>query len=125
MSTPTHTRVCPPIASGGTALVNPQNGITNLYVMQPSTLGGNTPLPVGTLFTPSALSMFAQYTVLRLMGLDDTNGNLTSNWSDRTLVSDNLWSAYTFNSGTWRRYGRLRRSPPGRRAVGGPGGAGQ
>src|SRR5271157_3210227 len=72
------------------------NGITNLYVMQPSTLGGSTPLPVGTLFTPSAIGMLDQYTVLRLMDLNDTNGNLTSNWSDRTLVSDNFWSAYTF-----------------------------
>jgi len=72
------------------------NGITNLYVMQPSTLGGSTPLPVGTLFTPSAISMFDQYTVLRFMDLNDTNGNLTSNWYDRTLVSDNFWSAYTF-----------------------------
>ena len=52
--------------SGGTALVNPENGITNLYVMQPSTLGGNSPLPVGTLFAPAALSMLAQYSVLRI-----------------------------------------------------------
>src|SRR5271157_440592 len=81
--------------NGGTALVH--TGIRNLYVMQPSTLGGSTPLPVGTLFTPSAISMFAQYTALRLMDLNDTNGNLTSNWSDRTLVSDNFWSAYTFD----------------------------
>ena len=85
---------------GGTALVNPENGITNLYVMQPSTLGGNTPIPVGTLFTPAALALASQYTTLRLMDLNSTNGNLTSNWSDRTLVSDNFWSAYTFNSGT-------------------------
>jgi len=75
-------------------------GITNLYVMQPSTLGGNTPLPVGTLFTNSALNMISQYTVLRLMDLNSTNNNLTSNWSDRTLVSDNFWSAYACNSGT-------------------------
>ncbi len=88
----------PTNVSGGTALVNPQNGITNLYVMQPTTLGGNTPSPIGTLFTPSALSMAAQYTVLRLVGLEGTNGNLTSDWADRTLPSDNLWSAYTFNS---------------------------
>ena len=86
--------------SGGTALVNPQNGITNLYVMQPTTLGGNTPSPAGTLFNPAALTLASQYTVLRFMDLNDTNGNLTSNWSDRTLVSDNFWTAYTFNSGS-------------------------
>jgi hypothetical protein len=86
--------------SGGTARAVPQNGITNLYVMQPSTLGGNSPLPVGTLFTPSALSMTAQYSVLRFMDLNNTNGNLTSNWSDRTLVGENFWSGVTFNSGT-------------------------
>jgi hypothetical protein len=86
--------------SGGTALVNPQNGITNLYVMQPSTEGGSTPLPVGTLFTPSALNMLAQYTTLRFMDLNATNGNLTSDWSDRTLVSDNFWSSFRFNSGS-------------------------
>ncbi len=86
--------------SGGTALVNPENGITNLYVMQPTTLGGNTPAPVGTLFNPAALSLVSEYTVLRFMDLNSTNGNLTSNWSDRTLVSDNFWSAYTFNSGS-------------------------
>ncbi len=86
---------------GGTALVNPENGITNLYVMQPSALGGNTPLPVGTLFVPAALNMYAQYTVLRINSLSYTTAdNLTSNWSDRTLVSDNFWSTYTFNSGT-------------------------
>jgi hypothetical protein len=34
------------------------------------------------------------------VNLNDTIGNLTSNWSDRTLVSDNFWSGYTFNSGT-------------------------
>ena len=49
---PTRTRVCPPILSGGTALVNPENGITNLYVMQPSTLGGNTPSPWGRCSPP-------------------------------------------------------------------------
>ena len=87
--------------SGGTAVVNPQNGITNLYVMQPSTLGGNTPLPAGTLFVPAALSMYAQYPVLRIGGLSSaTGGNLTSNWADRTLVSDTFWEAYKFNSGT-------------------------
>ena len=87
--------------SGGTALVNPENGITNLYVMQPSTLGGNSPLPVGTLFVPAGLSMYAQYTVLRIGSLGDSTGdNITSNWSDRTLVSDNFWSAYAFNGST-------------------------
>jgi hypothetical protein len=91
----------PKITGGSsTALVNPQNGITNIYVMQPSTLGGSTPIPAGTLFTPSAISMLSQYTALRFMGLSDTNGNLDSNWSDRTTPSDNFWSAYTFNSGT-------------------------
>ena len=98
--TATNYAVLPANGTGGTALVNPQNGITNLYVMQPTTLGGNTPIAVGTLFTPAALSMVSQYTVLRLMDLNDTNGNLTSNWSDRSLVGDNFWSAYTFNSGT-------------------------
>ncbi len=40
--------------------------------------------------------------VLRLIdvGWTTADGNLTSNWSDRTLVSDNFWSAYAFNSGT-------------------------
>ena len=38
--------------------------------MQPSTPGGNTPLPVGTLFTPAALAMASQFTTLRLMGLE-------------------------------------------------------
>ena len=84
--------------SGGTALVDPQNGITNLYVMQPTTLGGNTSIPVGTLFNPSALSMLAQYSVLRFMGLNATDGTLTSNWSDRTLVAGNFWSGTSFNS---------------------------
>ena len=60
--------------------------------MQPSTPGGSSPSPVGTLFTPAALSMLAQYSVLRDMGIGDTNDNLTSNWSDRTTVSDNFWS---------------------------------
>ena len=92
--------ILPANATGGTALVDRENGITNLYVMQPSTLGGNTPLAVGTLFTPAALSMVSQYTVLRFMDLNDTNGNLTSTWSDRTLVSDNFWSAYAFDSHT-------------------------
>src|SRR5262249_29365339 len=63
------------------------DGITDLYVMQPSTLGGNTPLPVGTLFTPAALDMVAQYTTLRCVNVTDTNWNLTSDWSDRTHVS--------------------------------------
>jgi hypothetical protein len=75
--------------SGGSAFVNPENGITNLYVMQPSTVGGNTPFPVGTLFNSAALNMFSQYTTLRMILLNNTIGNLTSNWSDRTLVSDN------------------------------------
>ena len=64
--------------SGGTPVAYPATGITNLYVMQPSTQGGNTPLPAGTLFTPAALSMAAQYTTLRFMDLIDTNGSLTS-----------------------------------------------
>jgi hypothetical protein len=87
---------------GGSVRVIPGigNGITNLYVMQPSSLGGDTPLPVGTLFTPAALAMTAQYSTLRLMDLQNTNNNLTSDWSDRTLVSDNFWSSIQFNSGT-------------------------
>ena len=37
----TNYAILPANGTGGTALVNPQNGITNLYVMQPTTLGGN------------------------------------------------------------------------------------
>ena len=76
---PTWTTGLPTNQTGGTALVNPENGITNLYVMQPTTLGGNTPSPVGTLFTPAALSLASSSSVLRLMDLNDANGNLTSN----------------------------------------------
>ena len=82
----------PAITGEGTALINPQDGITNLYVMQPSTPGGSSPLPVGTLFTPATTSMLAQYSVLRFMALDDVNSDIT-NWSDWTTVSDNFWSA--------------------------------
>jgi hypothetical protein len=87
-------------ASGGTALAYLGNGITNLYVMQPTTTGGNTPIPVGTLFTPAALGMLGQYSTLRLMDLNATNGNSTSDWSDRTLPSSTFWSGRNFNSGT-------------------------
>ena len=105
-NTTTATMVVPPTGYSGLYLTftntsrgpnTPERGISNLYVMQPTTLGGNTPIPVGTLFTPSALNMFSQYTALRCTLLNDTIGNLTSNWSDRTLVSDNLWSAHAFD----------------------------
>ncbi len=83
----------PATTNVGTAIDLPANGITNLYLMQPSTLGGNTPLPVGTLFTPAALKLAASYSVLRTMDLSGTNGNQDSNWSAHDLPSDNLWSA--------------------------------
>jgi hypothetical protein len=96
--------------SGGSASFA-GNGITNLYVMQPSTQGGSTPLPVGTLFTPAALAMASQFSTLRLMGLEDTNANLTSDWSDRTLVSDNFWSGWVSNSGAGVNTGVLNSDP--------------
>ena len=80
---------------------NPQHdGITNLYVMQPTTLGGSSDTVPGELFTPASLGMASQYTVLRLMGFTDTNGNLTSNWSDRTIPADEIWNGWTFTGGS-------------------------
>lgn len=75
-------------------------GITNLYVMQPSSLGGSYPLPVGTIFMPCALKMFQYFEVLRCMNLAATNGNLTSDWADRTVPSYAFWCGRTFNSGS-------------------------
>ena len=40
--------------------------------MQPTTLGGSTPIPVGTLFTPG-IGMARSVPRLHFMGLDDTN----------------------------------------------------
>ena len=80
---------------------NPEhNGITNLYVMQPTTYAGSTDPQPGTLFTPAALGETAQYTTLRLMGFLDTNGNLTSNWSDRTIPGDDIWTGWQFLGGS-------------------------
>ena len=78
----------------GTATHFAGNGITNLYVMQPSTPGGNDPLPVGTLFTPSALAMAANYSVLRCMDATATNNNRLSDWCHRPVTSDSTWSAF-------------------------------
>ena len=44
--------------------------------------------------------MAAQYTTLRLMDFTDTNGNLTSNWSDRTVPGDNFWTGWTILGGS-------------------------
>ncbi len=80
---------------------NPEhNGITNLYVMQPATYAGSTDPQPGTLFTQAALGEAAQYTTLRLMDFTDTNGNLTSNWSDRTVPGDNIWTGWQFLGGS-------------------------
>ena len=80
---------------------NPEhNGITNLYVMQPTTEGGSTDPQPGTLFTPAGLDLAAQYTTLRLMDFTKTNGNLSSNWSDRTVPGDNFWSGWTLTGGS-------------------------
>jgi hypothetical protein len=76
------------------------DGITNLYVMQPTTLGGNTDYTPGTLFTNAALTQLSHYSTLRAMGLTDTNGNLATNWSDRTLVNNQIWNGWTVNAGT-------------------------
>ena len=110
--------------SGGSARFA-GNGLTDLYVMQPTTEGGSTPLPVGTLFTPSALGMAGQVTTLRLMGLESVNANLTSNWSDRTLVSSQFleWCRVQFRSDRGRH--RFESANDRGRAVGGPGGVGQ
>lgn len=83
--------------AGGIALINPGDGITDLYVMRPSKAGGSDPLPVGTLFTPASIDSIAQYSTLRFMDLARTNHNLTSDWSDRTLVSSNFWAVYSPN----------------------------
>jgi len=85
---------------------SPQHdGITNVYVMQPTTLGGNTDPQPGTLFTNAATSQLSQYSVLRTVGPSDTNGNnidsnIVSNWSDRTVVSDEIWSGWTISGGS-------------------------
>ncbi len=80
---------------------NPEhNGITNLYVMQPTTLGGSTDPQPGTLFTNAALAMAAQYDTLRLMGFTDTNGSLVSNWSDRTIPADEIWNGWAITGGS-------------------------
>ena len=76
------------------------NGITNLYVMQPTTLGGSTDPQPGTLFTNAALAMAAQYDTLRLMGFTDTNGSLVSNWSDRTIPADEIWNGWAITGGS-------------------------
>ena len=53
---------------------NPEhNGITNLYVMQPTTLGGSTDPQPGTLVCAAGLSMASQYTTLRLMDFTNTD----------------------------------------------------
>ena len=44
--------------------------------------------------------MAAQYTTLRLMGFTDTNGNLISNWSDRTVPADEIWTGWTITGGS-------------------------
>ena len=80
---------------------SPQHdGITNLYVMQPSTVGGSTDPAPGTLFTAAALSMAAQYDTIRCMDLTSTNGSLVSNWSDRTVPADEIWSGWTIPGGS-------------------------
>ncbi len=76
------------------------NGITNLYVMQPTTEAGSIDPQPGTLFTQAGLDLAAQYTTLRLMDFLDTNGNLTSNWSDRTIPGDNIWNGWQFLGGS-------------------------
>jgi hypothetical protein len=76
------------------------DGITNLYVMQPTTLGGSTDPSPGTLFTNAALTQLSQYSTLRAMGLLDTNGTIASNWTDRTLVSDQVWNGWEVTGGT-------------------------
>ena len=82
-------------------ITNPQHdGITNLYVMQPTTLGGSTDYQPGTLFCNAGLSMASQYDVLRLMGFTDTNGSLVTNWSDRTVVHDEIWNGWTMTAGS-------------------------
>lgn len=89
------TNKLPANPTGGIAFINPGDGITDLYVMRPSKAGGNDPLPVRTMFTPASLDSIAQYSTLRFMDLAKTNNNLTSDWSDRTLVSSNFWSVYS------------------------------
>jgi hypothetical protein len=79
---------------------NPQqDGITNLYVMQPTTLGGNVDPAPGTLFTQSALTQLSQYSTLRVMGLTDTNDSIVSDWADRTIPSDEVWTGWELDGG--------------------------
>jgi hypothetical protein len=77
-------------------------GITDLYVMQPSTLGGATPVPVQTLLTPAAQQMFSQYTVLRMTGPTGSGANpgtLVSTWPERTLPGYVFWTGNTYGGG--------------------------
>jgi hypothetical protein len=66
-------------------------GVTNIDVMRPTTLGGTTDYPVGTLFTNAGLATAAPYTALRMMGWTDTSTNSGASWSTRALPGANFW----------------------------------
>jgi hypothetical protein len=76
----------------------PREGVTEIHVMQPTTKGGSTPHPVGALFTQSALNLISHYSAIRAMGLNATNGNLTSEWTDRSLPANPFWQSQGFSS---------------------------
>jgi PA14 domain len=75
-------------------------GITNLYVMQPSTLGGSTPVPAGTLFMPPAKAMLANCTVFRNVLVTGTNGSIVSDWADRPTPGQNTWMNISVSGGS-------------------------
>jgi hypothetical protein len=61
-----------------------KNGITDLKLMRPTTPGGTTPYPDGTIFNDHARTAVAKFTSLRV---NLNNANAERHWSDRTTAT--------------------------------------
>ncbi len=64
------------------------NGIKNLQMMRPLTVGSTQSYPFGTLLTDQVKALVAPFTVIRFMDYLCTNSNPLQNWSDRSLPTD-------------------------------------
>ncbi len=60
-------------------------GVTNVVLMRPTTLGGATSYPVGTLYTTPVGNIVTKFDVVRFMDLLGANNSTQTNWSDRVL----------------------------------------
>jgi len=67
----------------GLKFTNTGNGVRNVKIMRPKTLGGTTPYSEDVMFTDQIKTLISKFHAIRSMDLTATNGNICKTWAER------------------------------------------